>query len=302
MVATCLAALSGDRHRDAALTLRAMAERVTMSAADSRRSLSSGRVVGSVLGGRRVWVSRQPVVWQLVPRRPRVDVRVALRPDLRIAIECAEPHRDALTLGPPVAEEARAADRAESFDAAPVGAVHPDQLLSLDQAELLAGDVADGEPERTGMLAAARAVAVDRAREWQRHLEADAAAETAAADELGHAASLNARLSGRSPGVEPSREIGSVTLAEALELTLLISRKAGLWLLVFMPGRAFYRSLCAHYRGPTAAVPWSALPEPMLALSGPCARACLSVSGPLQTFVLNTRRGGGTRWASSPKR
>jgi hypothetical protein len=29
MVAACLAALSGDRHRDAALTLRAMAERAT---------------------------------------------------------------------------------------------------------------------------------------------------------------------------------------------------------------------------------------------------------------------------------
>jgi hypothetical protein len=29
MVAACLAALAGDRHRDAVLTLRAMAERVT---------------------------------------------------------------------------------------------------------------------------------------------------------------------------------------------------------------------------------------------------------------------------------
>jgi hypothetical protein len=33
---------------------------------------------------------------------------------------------------------------------------------------------------------------MDRAREGQRHLEADAAAETATADDLGHAASLNA--------------------------------------------------------------------------------------------------------------
>jgi hypothetical protein len=31
MVAACLSALAGDRHRDAALTLRAMAERATVS-------------------------------------------------------------------------------------------------------------------------------------------------------------------------------------------------------------------------------------------------------------------------------
>jgi hypothetical protein len=51
MVAACLSALAGDRHRDAALTLRAMAEE-RQSASNLRRSVSAGQVVGSVLGVR----------------------------------------------------------------------------------------------------------------------------------------------------------------------------------------------------------------------------------------------------------
>jgi hypothetical protein len=64
MVAACLAALSGDRHRDAVLTLRAIAEKSDQSTADSRRSLRLGRVVGSVLGVR---LAARPIV-----SKPRV--------------------------------------------------------------------------------------------------------------------------------------------------------------------------------------------------------------------------------------
>jgi hypothetical protein len=44
MVAACLAALAGDRHRDAALSLRAMGERATSS-----RILRSPRTPGASL-------------------------------------------------------------------------------------------------------------------------------------------------------------------------------------------------------------------------------------------------------------
>jgi hypothetical protein len=121
---------------------------------------------------------------------------MAFGPNLRIAVERAEAHGDVLTLRPPVAEQAGAANRAEGFDPAAVGPVDPDELLSLNEAELLAGNMADRQPERAGMLAATRAVAVDRAREGQCHLEPDAAAKTAAADDLGHAASLDVLRAG----------------------------------------------------------------------------------------------------------
>src|SRR5437870_4564693 len=111
---------------------------------------------------------------------------MAHRPDLRVAVERAEPDRGHVSFGPLAAEEARAALRAEGLDPAAFGTVHANQLLALEQPDLLHRDVPDGEPERTRVLAAARAVAVDRAREGQRHLEADAPAETTAADGLGH--------------------------------------------------------------------------------------------------------------------
>jgi hypothetical protein len=148
-------------------------------------SAQAGPDAESLCGGG-IGIAGQPVVRELVPRRARIDVRVALRADLRVSIKRAEAHRDALAFGPPVAEEARAAFRAERFDAASVGAVDLDQLLALEQPELLAGDVAHGQPECSRVLAATRAVAVNRTGERKIHLEADASTEATATDGLSH--------------------------------------------------------------------------------------------------------------------
>ena len=65
-----------------------------------------------------------------------------------------------------------------------------DQLLALEQPELVARDVPDGQPEGAGVLAAARAVAVIRVEERFRDLKTDAAAETASLQRFPHALSL----------------------------------------------------------------------------------------------------------------
>ena len=119
---------------------------------------------------------------------------MAHRPDLRVAVQGAETHGDPLAFGPLAAEQARAAHGAERLDRA-ARVVDADQLLALEQAELLARDVSDREPESARVLAAARAVTVDRAREGQRHLELDAPTEAAAADVSAMDASLR-RLQG----------------------------------------------------------------------------------------------------------
>src|SRR2546430_2395046 len=73
----------------------------------------SASITSSRVGIRRSRVSRQAVLRELVPRRTRVDEGVVLRPDLRVAVQRAEPDRDLLPLGPVSPEERRAADRAE---------------------------------------------------------------------------------------------------------------------------------------------------------------------------------------------
>src|SRR6266496_5347404 len=126
----------------------------------------SASITSSRVGIRRSRVSRQAVLRELVPRRTRVDERVVLRPDLRIAVERAEPDRDLVAFGPVRAEKRRAADRAESLHRRPAFRLeYPQQLLSLQQPKLLSRDASLREAERPRMLAAERAVTVVRASE-----------------------------------------------------------------------------------------------------------------------------------------
>src|ERR1051325_8333606 len=145
------------------------------SSTERSASMTSSRV-----GIRRSRVSRQAVVGEVVPRRAGVHERVVLRPDLRVAVERAEPDRDLVALGLVRAEERRPADGAERLDRGPAFRLEDaDQLFACEQPELLARHAALGLAEGAGMLAAERAVAVIRPRERQVDLEANTAAETA---------------------------------------------------------------------------------------------------------------------------
>src|SRR5689334_7968047 len=128
-------------------------------------------------------VSRQAILREHVPRSPGIHERVVLRPDLRVAVERAQPNRDLVAVRPVAAEETGAADRAKDLDRSALGrGVHTQQLLAGKQAEPLTRDPALREAEGARMLATAGAVAVVRAPERRLDLEADAAAETAALD------------------------------------------------------------------------------------------------------------------------
>src|ERR1051325_5212665 len=145
------------------------------SSTERSASMTSSRV-----GIRRSRVSRQAVVGEGVPRRAGVHERGVLRPDLRAAVERAEPDRDLVALGLVRAEERRPADGAERLDRGPAFRLEDaDQLFACEQPELLARHAALGLAEGAGMLAAERAVAVIRPRERQVDLEANTAAETA---------------------------------------------------------------------------------------------------------------------------
>src|SRR5205823_1544378 len=99
----------------------------------------SASITSSRVGIRRSRVSRQAVLRELVPRRAGVDEGVVLRPDLRVAVQRAEPDRDLVTLGPVRAEERRAADRAEHLDGGPAFRLEDaQQPLALQQPELVA--------------------------------------------------------------------------------------------------------------------------------------------------------------------
>src|SRR6266550_2874095 len=125
----------------------------------------------------RLVVARQAVVRELVPRRAGRDEDVELRADPRVAVKRPEADRDLVAFGPLVAEQARAADRAEGFHAPTVRPVDADQLFAGEQAEALARDAPLGSAECARVLAAARAVAVVRPEKRRRDLEADSAAE-----------------------------------------------------------------------------------------------------------------------------
>src|SRR5207237_10750679 len=112
------------------------------------------------LGFRAPVVARQAVVLKLVPGRARRDEQVELRPDPGVAVERPEADRDLVAFRPFVAEQARAADRAERLHAPAVRPVDADQLLAREQAEALARDPPLGSAERARVLAATRAVAV----------------------------------------------------------------------------------------------------------------------------------------------
>ena len=141
--------------------------------------------LGPLLLRRSIRIPRQPVVRELLPVGAKVHEGVVLRPDLRVAVERAEPDRDLVPLRPVAAEEARSTDRAEDFRRATVGSVDPEQLLPREQPELPAGDAALRQAEGAGVLAAARAVTVARPTERQLDLEANAAAEAAPLQETG---------------------------------------------------------------------------------------------------------------------
>src|SRR5215471_2056144 len=143
----------------------------------------SASITSSRVGIRRSRVSRQAVLGKDLPRRAGADERVVLRPDLRVAVERAEPDRDLVAFGPVGAEERRAADGAERLHGGPVlRLVDADQLLPGEQPELLSRHAPLRFAERAGVLAAVGAVAVIGARERQGDLEAHPAAEAAAAD------------------------------------------------------------------------------------------------------------------------
>src|SRR5438067_13295674 len=143
----------------------------------------SASITSSRVGIRRSRVSRQAVLRELVPRRTRVDEGVVLRPDLRVAVQRAEPDRDLLALGPVSPEERRAADRAERLHrGAALGLEDAQELLALHQPELLSRHAPLRQAEGARVLAAKRAVAVIRPAERQLDLEAHASAEAAAAD------------------------------------------------------------------------------------------------------------------------
>src|SRR5256885_6511506 len=138
----------------------------------------SASITSSRDGIRRSRVSRQAVLRELVPQRTRVDERVVLRPDLRIAVERAEADRDLVALGPVRAEERRAADRAERLDRGPACRLEDaQQLIALHEPELLARHSPLGEAEGARMLSTVGAVTVVRPAERQLDLEAHARAE-----------------------------------------------------------------------------------------------------------------------------
>src|SRR5204863_3345858 len=94
----------------------------------------SASITSSRVGIRRSRVSRKAVVRQLVPRRARIDERVVLRPDLRVAVQRAESYRDLVPVRPVPAEDARAADRAEDLPCGPaLGLEDAQELLALEQ-------------------------------------------------------------------------------------------------------------------------------------------------------------------------
>jgi hypothetical protein len=79
---------------------------------------------------------------------------VELGPDAGVAVEGTQPDADLVAPGPLVAEEARAANRAERLDAAVIWPEDADQLLAGEQAEPLPRDPALGLAEGAGVLAA----------------------------------------------------------------------------------------------------------------------------------------------------
>src|SRR5205814_1783863 len=143
-------------------------------------------------------VAREPVFRELLPRRVRGDERVELRPDARVAVQRPEPDPDLVALGPLVAEEARAADRAERLHAPLARPVDADQLLALDQAKAFARDATLGPAEGAGVLATPRAVTVAGPEERRGDLELHAAAEARAPQRV-VGARLRPRLSQRAP-------------------------------------------------------------------------------------------------------
>src|SRR5436190_16950038 len=132
----------------------------------------------------RLVVARQAVVRELLPGRARGDEEVELRMDSRVAVERPEADRDLVALRPLVAEQARAADRAERLHASAVRPVDADQLLAREQAEALARDAPLGSAKRARVLAATRAVAVVGPEERRRDLKPDAAAEARSAQRV----------------------------------------------------------------------------------------------------------------------
>ena len=136
-------------------------------------------------------VARETVIRDLLPRCPRRDEGMELRPDSGVCIERAEADRHFVTLRPLRAEEAGAADRTEGLDAPIVRPEDADQLLPGKQAEPVARDPSLCSAEGARVLSAPRAVAVIGPAKRRRHLEANAATEARAVERV-----LRARLSG----------------------------------------------------------------------------------------------------------
>lgn len=99
-------------------------------------------------------VARETVVRDLIPGRPPSDEVVKLRADTGVAVERAEADRYFVTLRPLRAEQAGAADRAESLHTSIVRPEDVDQLLAGKQAEPVARDASLGAAEGARVLPA----------------------------------------------------------------------------------------------------------------------------------------------------
>src|SRR6185503_3394252 len=125
------------------------------------------------------------VVGDRVPGGHRVDPLAELRADAGVAVERAETDGDLGASGIAAAEQARAADAAESLDHG-VGRrlEDPHQVLARHDAQLLRKDAPLGRGPRPRMLAAARAVAVAGAQKRPADFEADPPAQPGAGQDL----------------------------------------------------------------------------------------------------------------------
>jgi len=136
-------------------------------------------------------VAGEAIIRDLIPRRPRRDEGVELRPDTRVGVKRPEADSYLLALRPLCSEQARAADRTESFHASIVRPEDADQLLAGEQPEPLAWDASLSSAEGARVLSAPRAVTVICPAKRRRHLEANAPTEARAIERV-----VGARLCG----------------------------------------------------------------------------------------------------------
>src|SRR5262245_27113651 len=129
------------------------------------------------MSGRAHVVPREAVVGKDLPRRRRADDGVRFRLAVVLDPERAQAHARAPGLGPAAAEEVRPTDRAERLRRPALGCVRGEKLPALEHADRISPRAAADGPVATGDALAELAVALRRALERLRDLEADTSAE-----------------------------------------------------------------------------------------------------------------------------